>query len=74
MHFKKLADYDLNINDDTREANIGRAIILVSKIPTIVAAWNRIRNGQHVIEPKEEESAWTNFLYMLRYRADTGRI
>src|SRR5919205_2969998 len=62
----ELADYDLNINDDTREANIGRAIILISKIPTIVAAWNRIRNGQHVIEPKEEGSHAANFLYMLR--------
>lgn len=62
----ELADYDLNITDDTREANIGRAIILISKIPTIVAAWNRIRNGQHVIEPKEEGSHAANFLYMLR--------
>ena len=62
----ELADYDLNINDDTREANIGRAIILISRIPSIVAAWNRIRNGQHVIEPKEEGSHAANFLYMLR--------
>jgi citrate synthase len=62
----ELADHDLNLNDDTREANIGRAIILISRIPSIVAAWNRIRNGQHVIEPKEEGSHAANFLYMLR--------
>jgi citrate synthase len=43
-----------------------RAIILISKIPSIVAAWNRIRSGQHVIEPKEEGSHSANFLYMLR--------
>jgi len=62
----ELADYDLNLDDDTREDNIRRAIILISKIPTIVAAWNRIRNGQHVVDPKEEWSHAANFLYMLR--------
>ena len=62
----ELADYDLNLDHDTREDNIRRAIILISKIPTIVAAWNRIRNGQHVVDPKEEGSHAANFLYMLR--------
>lgn len=62
----ELADYDLNLDDDTREDNIRRAIILISKIPTIIAAWNRIRNGQHIVEPKDEGSHAANFLYMLR--------
>ena len=62
----ELADYDLNLDDDTREDNIRRAIILISKIPTIIAAWNRIRNGQHVVEPKYGGSHAANFLYMLR--------
>jgi citrate synthase len=62
----ELADYDLNLDDDTREDNIRRAIILISKIPTIIAAWNRIRNGQHVVNPKDEGSHAANFLYMLR--------
>ena len=62
----ELADYDLNLDDDTREDNIRRAIILISKIPTIISAWNRIRNGQHVVDPKDEGSHGANFLYMLR--------
>jgi citrate synthase len=62
----ELADYDLNLDDDTREDNIRRAIILISKIPTIISAWNRIRNGQHIVEPKDEGSHAANFLYMLR--------
>jgi citrate synthase len=62
----ELADYDLNLDDDTREDNIRRAIILISKIPTIIAAWSRIRNGQHVVDPKDEGSHAANFLYMLR--------
>jgi citrate synthase len=62
----ELADYDLNIEDDSKEANIRRAIILIAKIPTIVAAWNRIRKGHHVLDALEEGSHASNFLYMLR--------
>jgi 2-methylcitrate synthase len=62
----ELADYDLNIEDGSREAHIRRAITLIAKIPAIVAAWNRVRNGQHVIDPLEEGSHAANFLYMLR--------
>jgi citrate synthase len=62
----ELADYDLNIEDDSKEANIRRAIILIAKIPTIVCAWNRIRTGNHIVEPLEEGSHSSNFLYMLR--------
>jgi citrate synthase len=62
----ELAHYDLNMDEDSRESNVRRAIVLISKIPTIVAAWDRIRNGRHIIEPSEEASHATNFLYMLR--------
>lgn len=67
----ELADYDLNIEDDARESNIRRSIILISKIPTIVAAWNRIRNGYNIIDSTEEDSHASNFLYMLRGRKPT---
>ena len=43
-----LADYDERIYFDTKEDNFRRAISLISKIPSIVAAWNRIRNGQRL--------------------------
>jgi citrate synthase len=66
-----LADYDLNIEDESKESNVARAIILISKIPTIVAAWNRVRNGQGVVEPKKEGSHAENFLYMLRGKDPT---
>ncbi len=61
----ELADYDLNIEDSSKEAHVRRAITLMAKIPSIVAAWNRVRNGQHVIDPIEGSHA-ANFLYMLR--------
>jgi citrate synthase len=62
----ELVDYDLNIEDDSKEANIRRAIILIAKIPAIVCAWNRIRTDNHIVEPLEEGSHASNFLYMLR--------
>jgi citrate synthase len=62
----EVVDYDLNIEDDSKEANIRRAIILIAKIPAIVCAWNRIRTDNHIVEPLEEGSHASNFLYMLR--------
>ncbi|HEX2014216.1 MAG TPA: citrate/2-methylcitrate synthase, partial [Nitrososphaera sp.] len=64
----ELAEYDLNIDDTSKDAHIRRAIILIAKIPAIVAAWSRIRSGQHVVDPVEERevSHAANFLYMLR--------
>jgi citrate synthase len=61
----ELADYDPDIQDDTKETNVQRAIMLISTIPTIVAAWNRIRQGLEPLEPLEELMHAENFLYML---------
>jgi citrate synthase len=75
----ELADFDLNIEDSSKEAHVRRAVILLAKIPAIVAAWNRIRKGQHVVDPLEdrEVSHAANFLYMLRGvepSADEARV
>lgn len=62
----ELPEHDLKMEDDLKEANISRAIILISKMPTIVAAWDRIRRGLKVVDPKEGGPHSANFLYMLR--------
>src|ERR687890_2634126 len=62
----ELADYDLNMEDDSKESNIRRAIILIAKLPALVSAWNRIRKGNNIVDPLEEGSHACNFLYMLR--------
>ena len=67
----ELADYDLNMEDDSKESNIRRAIILIAKIPAIVSAWNRIRKGNNIVDPLEEGSHACNFLYMLRGTSPT---
>lgn len=61
----QLPDYDLDIQDDSREMNIKRAKMLISKIPTIVAVWDRIRSGKEIIKPSKEMTNAENFLYML---------
>jgi citrate synthase len=62
----ELADYDAEMNSDAKEANIKRAINLISKIATLVAAWNRIRVGNEPVVPLGGDANHaTNFLYML---------
>ncbi|PZR59748.1 MAG: citrate synthase [Candidatus Meridianibacter frigidus] len=40
------------------------AIELIAQVPTIVAAWDRIRRGLEPIEPRHDLSQAANFLYM----------
>ena len=61
----QLPDYDSNIHDDSREMNVKRAKMLIPKIPTIIAAWDRIRKGKEIIGPSNEMTNAENFLYML---------
>ena len=60
-----LATCDPDIKDQTKEASCRMAIRLIAKIATIVAAWDRIRNGKPPIDPDPELSHAANFLYML---------
>lgn len=62
----ELADYDVDRTDEGKVANIERAISLIAKIPTIVAAWERTRNKLEPVEPLSDNSHAHNFLYMLR--------
>ncbi len=48
-----------------KAASYDRAINLIAKVPTIVASWQRIRNGLPVVDPDPKLSHAANFLYML---------
>jgi len=61
-----LANHDPDVSDQTREAAVRMAIRLIAKFPTIVAAWDRIRNGQEPLQPLPELDHAANFLYMLK--------
>ena len=60
-----LAPFDSELQDNSREANLRKSIRLTAKFPTIVSAFNRIRNGQEPIQPNHKLDHATNFLYML---------
>lgn len=60
-----LALYDEEAQDMSREANIRKAVKLQAQLPTVVAAFARIRQGKEPIAPKKGVSIAHNFLYML---------
>lgn len=62
-----LANHDPDTSEHSREAAIRMAIKLIAKLPTIVAAWSRIRNNKKPLEPNPDPELGhaANFLYML---------
>ena len=48
-----------------KEASYDKAINLIAKVPTIVASWQRIRNGLEPVEPDSSLGHAANFLYMM---------
>ncbi len=64
-----LAQHDPDIGDISREASIRKAIRLIAKFATLVAAWNQIRNDRDPVTSLPELNHAANFLYML-----TGEI
>jgi citrate synthase len=60
-----LSMYDSEAADSQPQANVRKAIRLTAKLPTIVAAWDNIRNGREPIAPKETGNTAASFLYML---------
>ena len=64
-----LAVSDPNLLSETKEGNLRMAINLIGKLPSVVAAWDRIRNGLEPLPSDEKLSHGANFLWQL-----TGRI
>lgn len=60
-----LSFYDPQEKNNDRQANVDKTIRLTSQIAMIVAAYDRIRKGQPVVEPDRSLSHAANFLLML---------
>jgi len=60
-----LSSFDPDAGDNSPEANRRRSIRLTAVMPTIVAGWDRLRNGKEPVAPLTGGSHATNFLYML---------
>jgi citrate synthase len=72
-----LAHHDADVRDPSIESVNRMALRLVAKFATVMAAWNRIRNGEEPLDPNPELSHAANFLYMLTGKEpdeDVGRF
>lgn len=60
-----LADTDPDALDNSPEANMRKAIRLTAKMPGIIAAFDRVRNGKEILMPLKHGGTAFNFLYLL---------
>lgn len=51
--------------DDSREANLRRSAMLLARVPIIIANYQRLRNGQSPVPPRDELGIAANYLYGL---------
>ena len=57
--------FDPQADANSREANLQKAKRLVAVLPTIIAAFHRVRQKQKIVHPKKVLSMAENFLLML---------
>ena len=55
---------DKETTDSSPEANMRKAIRILAKTPTALAAFYRIRKGKKIIKPKKNLNIAENFFYM----------
>src|SRR5882724_9741917 len=60
-----LSSWDPDAADNSRDATARKALRLTAQMPTLVAAWERIRRGKTLIAPNPRLNLAANFLYML---------
>ena len=60
-----LADFHKVETSKADKFRRNKAISITAKIPTIIAAFDRARNGKEIVSPLSEKSTAYNFLYML---------
>ncbi|MBI2207080.1 MAG: citrate synthase [Candidatus Rokubacteria bacterium] len=60
-----LSAFDPDAADNSREASVRKALRLTTQMPTLVAAWERIRHGKAPVAPNPRLSHSANFLYMM---------
>jgi citrate synthase len=58
--------HDSTAEDNSPDANVRKAMHLTAQIPTIIAAWARIRGGKEPLAPRGDLGLAANFVYMLQ--------
>lgn len=72
-----LAMDDPDLLDESRQANLRKAVRLMARLPAVVAAWHRIRQGLDVLPPDDTLSHAANFLWQtfgIVPDAETARV
>jgi citrate synthase len=60
-----LSAWDPDADDNSREATLRKCVRLTAQMPTLVAAWERIRRGKSPVAPNPRLGLAANFLYMM---------
>jgi len=58
-------DPDADADPTDRDANLRKGRRITAKVPTALAAFKRVRNGNDPVHPREDLDHASNFLYML---------
>jgi len=66
-----LSAFDPDADDNSREATLRKSIRLTAQMPTLVAAWERIRRGRPLVTPNPRLNLAGNFLYMMSGKKPT---
>jgi citrate synthase len=66
-----LSAFDPDAADNSREASVRKAVRLTAQMPTLVAAWDRLRRGKAPVAPDPRLGLAANFLSMLHGRKPT---
>ncbi|HET8579044.1 MAG TPA: citrate/2-methylcitrate synthase [Methylomirabilota bacterium] len=66
-----LSAFDADADDNSREATLRKAVRLTAQMPTLAAAWERIRRGRAPVAPDPRLSLAGNFLYMMSGKKPT---
>src|SRR6266508_341968 len=66
-----LSAFDPDAADNSREATLRKTIRLTAQMPTLVAAWDRIRRGKAPVASNPRLSLAGNFLYMMSGKKPT---
>src|SRR6266852_5011525 len=66
-----LSAFDPDAGDNSRDATLRKAVRITAQMPTLVAAWERIRRGKPLLAPNPRLNLAANFLYMLTGKKPT---
>jgi citrate synthase len=60
-----LSLWDIDSQNDSPDALQRKSIRLLAKMPALVCAWHRVRNGWDLVKPDPNKTIAQNFFYML---------